>query len=192
MTSVADYGKPAPQFAFDLNTSPFFVKDANNYINVMGVAQLNTLQNISILDIFLSANHVIEPHYHPNAAELVYCVSGMATVSILNPFTKQLLNFTITPGQVVNVPQGWWHYEIANADHTHLIAIFDAPTPEVILGSDLLTMTPSSVIAHTYCINEHKWNDVISNVQPSTIIGPACRRPVAGLYPNAYANGQLF
>jgi hypothetical protein len=85
---------------------------------------------------------------------LVHCISEAATISILNPFTKQLLHYTITPGQVANVPQGWWHYEIATLDNTHLLAIFDAPTPEVILGSDILKFTPAIIIAHTYCIDE--------------------------------------
>ncbi|MDR7236595.1 hypothetical protein J2Y02_001205 [Neobacillus drentensis] len=58
----------------------------------------------------------------------------------MNPFTKHILNYTITPGQVANVPQGWWHYEIAVVVNTHLLAIFDAPTPEVILGSDILNL----------------------------------------------------
>ena len=82
----------------------------------------------------MSAHQIIEPHYHQNAAETIYCISGSVTVSILNPFTKQILNYTITPGQIVNVPKGWWHYELALTDQTHLLAIFNAPMPEVILG----------------------------------------------------------
>ena len=138
MVSYMDYTSPSVQYTFDVNKSPLFRKDNKNYINVLGVKQLNTLENVSLLDIFLSADNVVEPHYHQNAAELVYCISGAAIVSILNPFTKQILNFSITPGQVANVPQGWWHYEVASVDNTHLLAIFDASTPEVILGSDLL------------------------------------------------------
>ncbi|NGM83852.1 cupin domain-containing protein [Paenibacillus sp. 7124] len=172
MASNIDYTSPSTQYAFDVNTSPLFKKDNNNYINVLGVQQLNTLENVSLLDIFLSANNVVEPHYHQNAAELVYCISGAATVSILNPFTKQILNYSITPGQVANVPQGWWHYEIANADNTHLLAIFDAPTPEVILGSDILKFTPANIMAYTYCMDENKWKEAIEPVQPSTYIGP--------------------
>ena len=172
MSSSIDYTSPSAQFTFDVNKSTFFKKDQNNFINVLGVKQLNTLENISLLDIFLSANNVIEPHYHQNAAELVYCISGAVTVSILNPFTKQLLHYPITPGQVANVPQGWWHYEVATMDNTHLIAIFDAPTPEVILGSDILKLTPSSIISQTYCIDESKWNQTIQPVKPSTFIGP--------------------
>ena len=172
MASNIDYTYPTTQFTFDVNKSPLFRKDNYNFINILGVKQLNTLENISLLDIFLSTHNVIEPHYHQNAAELVYCISGAATISILNPYTKQLLNYPITPGQVANIPQGWWHYEVATADNTHLLAIFDAPTPEVILGSDLLKFTPANIMAHTYCLDENQWNQTVNPVKPSTYIGP--------------------
>lgn len=168
-----DYTSPSTQFTFDVNTSPLFKKDQQNYINILGIAQLNTLENVSLLDIFLSMNNVVEPHYHQNAGELVYCITGAATVSILNPFTKQIQHYAIKPGQVANIPQGWWHYIVANADNTHILAIFDAPTPEVILGSDILKFTPSNIMAQTYCINENLWQQTIAPVVPSTYIGPA-------------------
>jgi len=172
MSFNIDYTSPSTEFTFDVNKSPLFMKDQNNFINILGVKQLNTLDNVSLLDIFLSANNVIEPHYHQNAAELVYCISGAAIVSILNPYTKQILNFPITPGQVANVPQGWWHYEVATVDHTHLLAIFNAPTPDVILGSDILKFTPSNIMSHTYCIDENQWKQAVAPVKPSTYIGP--------------------
>ncbi|MNO38363.1 Cupin [compost metagenome] len=172
MVPNIDYTSPSVQYAFDVNCSPLFKKDNCNFINVLGVQQLNTLDNVSLLDIFLSANHVVEPHYHQNAAELVYCISGAVTVSMLNPFTKCLLNYSITPGQVVNVPQGWWHYEVATTDNTHILAIFNASTPEVILGSDILTFTPAHIMAHTYCMDENKWKEVTAPVRPTTYIGP--------------------
>ena len=193
MSSSIDYTSPATQFTFDLNKSTSFQKDSQNFINVLGVGQLNTLENTSLLDIYLSANNVIEPHYHQNAAELVYCISGAAVVSILNPFTKQLLNYPITPGQVANVPRGWWHYEVATVDDTHLLAIFDAPTPDVILGSDLLKLTPANIMSHTYCMNENLWKQAIAPVQPSIFIGPSkdCNNTVAETtyypYVNPYA-----
>nr|WP_036132066.1 cupin domain-containing protein [Lysinibacillus sphaericus] len=193
MSSNIDYTSPSMQFTFDVNKSPLFKKDNQNFINILGVEQLNTLENVSLLDIFLSTNNVVEPHYHQNAGELVYCVSGAATVSILNPFTKQIQNYPIRPGQVANVPQGWWHYEIATTDNTHLLAIFDAPTPEVILGSDILKFTPANVMAHTYCLDENQWKKTIAPVVPSTYIGPAnnCHRnqnPTSTPQTNPYIN----
>ncbi|MBG9583986.1 cupin, partial [Bacillus thuringiensis] len=115
MTSNIDYTSPSTNFTYDLNKSNFFQKDAQNYINVLGMKQLNTLENTSLLDIYLSTGNVVEPHIHQNAAELVYCISGSAVVSLLNPFTNQILNLPIKPGQVANIPQAWWHYEIATA-----------------------------------------------------------------------------
>ncbi|MBS4189321.1 cupin domain-containing protein [Bacillus sp. FJAT-49705] len=178
MVSYLDYTSPLVRFSFDVNKSPIMKKDNQNYINVLSVNQLNTLENVSLLDIFLSANNVVEPHYHQNAAELVYCISGAAIVSLLNPFTKQIQNYPITPGQVANVPQGWWHYEVATVDNTHLLAIFNAPIPEVILGSDILKLTPSEIMAHTYCLDENQWKQAIAPVKPSTFIGPpkSCNR----------------
>ncbi|PYZ96704.1 cupin [Alteribacter lacisalsi] len=174
MTKYMDYTSPDTQFTFDMNQSPLFKKDNENLINVLGVQQLNTLENSSLLDIFLSRNNFVEPHYHQNASELVYCISGSVTVSMLNPFTNEILNFPISPGQVANVPQGWWHYEEALEDGTHLLAIFDAPQPQVILGSNILKLTPSSVMAHNYCMDENKWIETTARVQPNTYIGPSC------------------
>ncbi|PEA03800.1 cupin domain-containing protein [Bacillus cereus] len=172
MTANIDYTSPSTNFTYDVNKSDFFRKDAQNYINVLGIKQLNTLENTSLLDIYLSTGNVVEPHIHQNAAELIYCISGSAVVSLLNPFTNQILNLPIKPGQVANIPQAWWHYEIATADNTHLLAIFNAPAPEVIFGSDILRLTPAHMMAHTYCLNEQQWKQAVSPIQSTTVIGP--------------------
>ncbi|MBE6185133.1 cupin domain-containing protein [Heyndrickxia ginsengihumi] len=189
MVSYMDYTSPSARFSFNINKSTLVKKDQQNYINVLGIEQLNTLENVSLLDIFLSANNVIEPHYHQNAAELVYCISGAATVSLLNPFTRQIQNYYITPGQVTNIPQGWWHYEVAAVDNTHLLAIFDAPTPEVILGSDILKLTPANIMAHTYCMDKNQWQKTVAPVKPATFIGPTanCNRNVQNTAQHPYA-----
>ncbi|WP_411953736.1 cupin domain-containing protein [Alkalibacillus sp. S2W] len=187
MSMNVDYTSPSAQYFFDMNNSTLFKEDNQNFINVVGQNQLNTLENTSLLDIFLSADHVIEPHYHQNASELVYSISGAAVISILNPFTKELLHFTVTPGQVVNIPQGWWHYIVAIDEHTHFLAIFDAPNPEVVLGSDILKFTPADIMAHTYCLNENEWEQVTEPIKPDTFIGPYqnCDQQ-GGVYQNYY------
>jgi len=177
--SYMDFTSPNVQFTFDLRNDLFFKKDDRNYINRLSVNDLNTLGNASLLDIFLSTGNVVEPHIHQNATELVYCISGAAVVSLINPFTGKLLNFPIKPGQVANVPQGWWHYEVATVDNTHLLAIFDAPVPQAIFGSDILRLTPASVWAHTYCLNEAQVKATLAPLKATTYIGPAkdCVRP---------------
>ncbi|KOP67085.1 hypothetical protein AMS62_18915 [Bacillus sp. FJAT-18019] len=171
-TSYMDFTSPSVRFTYDMSNNPFFKKDSQNYINSLSVKELNTLGNASLLDIYLSTGNVVEPHIHQNASELIYVISGSVIVSLVNPFTKELLNFTVTPGQVALVPQGWWHYEMATVDNTHLIAIFDAPVPEFIGGSDLLRLTPASVFAHTYCLDEAKVKDTLAPITDTVVIGP--------------------
>lgn len=177
MASYVDYSSPGAQFAYDLNDSPLFRKDRNNYVNVLSSRQLNTLAGTSLLDIFLSKGNVIEPHYHPNAAELVYCISGIADIALLNLNTNRYQYYRIQPGQVVNLPQGWWHYEIAVTDHTHLLAIFNASIPEVIFGSDLLRLTPPGVFAYTYCLDEPTLKAALSPIEDTVFLGPPAGCP---------------
>lgn len=167
-----DYTSSTVQFAYDLKDNVLFRKDAQNSINELSIQQLNTLANVSLLDIRLSTANVVEPHYHQNATELIYCISGAVTVSLINPFTRELRHFPITPGQVANVPQGWWHYLVATVDNTHLLAIFNVPIPEIILGSDILRLTPSNIMAHTYCLDEKKVQEALAPIKKPVIIGP--------------------
>ncbi|MCR8657357.1 cupin domain-containing protein [Paenibacillus endoradicis] len=170
--SYMDFTSPNTQYFFDINNSRFFTKNQGNYINALGVDQLNTLGNVSLLDIYLTSSNVVEPHTHQNATELVYCVAGSAIVSILNPFTKVVLEYVISPSQVANVPQGWVHWIIATVDHTHLIAIFDAPVPEFIPVSDFLRLAPRDLLAHTYCLNEEDLTQVLAPIKSTVVIGP--------------------
>ncbi|HEY2491912.1 MAG TPA: cupin domain-containing protein [Paenibacillus sp.] len=172
-TSYMDYTKPDVQYFFDVNKNRLKTRNAENFINRLGRENLNTLGDVSLLDIYLSRGRVVEPHYHQNAAELVYAISGSAMVSLINPFDNEITNVTITPGQVANIPQGWWHWEVALEDKTHLLAIFDAPYPEYIFGSDILTKTPIEVLSHTYCLDPELLKKVLKPLNNETIvIGP--------------------
>lgn len=66
--SYMDYTNPNVQFFFDLNRNRSITRNAQNYINRLGRDNLNTLGNVSLLDIYLSQGHAVEPHYHQNAA----------------------------------------------------------------------------------------------------------------------------
>ncbi len=161
------------QYISDVNQNRLFTRNGMNYINRLGRDVLNTLGNVSLLDIYLSQGRVVEPHYHQNASELVYCITGAAGVSLINPFSNEVINLTIHPGQVANIPQGWWHWEMAYQDGTHLLAIFDAPYPEYIFGSDILTKTPIEVFAHTYCLDPKQLRKALTPLNNETIIiGP--------------------
>ncbi len=188
MHSYMDFTSPSVQYFYDLSNNTTFEKDNRNFINTLSINQLNTLANVSLLDIYLSKSNVVEPHTHQNASELVYCISGEAIVSLINPFTKKLIHIPLNPGQVANVPQGWWHYEIANIDDTHLLAIFDAPVPNIIPASDMLRLTPAELLAHTYCLDETKVEEALAPLKDTVIIGPPANCKTTENMHRSYSN----
>ncbi|RJG25342.1 cupin domain-containing protein [Paenibacillus thiaminolyticus] len=77
-----DYSSPSLNLSYDMKNSNFFTQDADNLINVLSQAQISSLENVSLLDIFLSQGHTVEPHWHPNEAELVYIIAGEAMIGV--------------------------------------------------------------------------------------------------------------
>ena len=170
--SNAAYSDPHSLYFADLNQNRLMTRNPQNFINRLGRDVLPTLGNVSLLDIYLTRDRTVEPHYHQNASELVYCISGSASVSLINPFTNEVIHIFITPGQTANIPQGWWHWETAASRETHLLAIFDAPYPEYIFGSDILTKTPVEVLARTYCLEPELLRKALEPLKETIVIGP--------------------
>lgn len=166
------------QFTYDLKDNRLFTRDRDNFILALGSEQLNTISNVYLLDVYLNKGKAVELHYHPNATELIYCIAGSAIVAFINLDTNQWREFPITSGQVVSIPQGWWHEARATADHTHLLAIHNTAALETIFGSDILRLTPPGVLAHMYCLDERKVKEALSPITGTTIIGPpkGCRQ----------------
>ena len=167
-----DYKDPNLHYSYDLAQSRFFTKNQDNYINVLGIEQLRTIGNVFLLDVFLSAGNVVEPHYHSNASELIYCITGETIVSMINPSTNELKNIRIQSQQVVTIPQGWWHYFAASTDNTHVLTIYDTSKLDTVWGSDVLRLTPPQVFAHTYCIDEGQIHQALASIRDTVIIGP--------------------
>lgn len=167
----ADLSSPSLNLSYDLRNHVYFKQNDQNYILGLSAIQLPSVKT-GLLDIYLSQGHSVEPHWHPNAAELVYAIQGEALVYVLNPFTLQLLKYRITPGQVANVPKAWWHWEIATKDQTHLLAIFDTENPEVIFGSDILRKTPKDIMELAYCLNGDQIEQALKPLTETVIIGP--------------------
>ncbi|MCR8843576.1 cupin domain-containing protein [Paenibacillus sp. SC116] len=169
---TAALSSPSLNLSFDLRSAPFYQKNDQNFILQQFQKQLPVMQNLGLLDIYLSRGNSVEAHWHPNAAELVYVIQGEAVVSILNPFTLQVLTYRVKPPQTVYIPMGWWHWEIALTDRTHLLAIFDNSAAQTVFGSDVLRKTPPEVFQIIYGVNAAQLAEVLKPITQTVIIGP--------------------
>jgi len=73
---------------------------------------------------------------------------------------------------------GWWHWEIATMDDTHLLAIFDNNAAQVVFGSDILRKTPPEVFQKIYGVNAAQFADVLKPIDQTIVLGPPASRDV--------------
>jgi oxalate decarboxylase/phosphoglucose isomerase-like protein (cupin superfamily) len=152
--------------------SVLFRKDANNVIFQVTSDQLPILERIGLDDLFMTKGHIREPHWHPNAAEMDYVVTGEVRISVLDPIRHQLLTYHVTPGQVVFVPINWWHWITAISDEVHVVQVFSSSKRQIIEGSDVLRTTPPKVFQQAYDVNAKQIASLLSPITETVVIGP--------------------
>ncbi len=88
------------------------------------------LKGMALYLLRLDNGGVREPHWHPNAAELSYCISGSALMTIFSPDAGHD-TFTISEGEIVYVPKGYLHHiENINREETKFAIAFNHEMPE--------------------------------------------------------------
>ncbi len=105
------------------------------------------LRGMAIYSLILEKGGLRIPHWHPNAAELDYCVEGTARMTIVSP-ENQRETITVEAGDIAFVPRGYFHY-IENIGHGKLkfLVIFDNEMPDDIGITEALAGIPDDVLA---------------------------------------------
>ena len=105
------------------------------------------LNCLAIQALHLKKGAIREPHIHPNAEQLDYCVSGKARVGIIGPEGhKQLLE--LDAGDISFVPQGYVHWiENIGQGPLHFLVVLSHEEPETIELSEILSGIPKDTLA---------------------------------------------
>src|SRR3978361_2157657 len=91
---------------------------------------LPILKGLSIKRVLLNPGAMRTPHWHANANELAYCVSGTSLVSILDS-GSQFSSFTIGAGEMFHVDSGSLHHiENIGDKPAEFILAFRSERPE--------------------------------------------------------------
>ena len=108
----------------------------------------------------LKPGAVREPHSHPNAEQLDYCVSGRAQVGIIGPDGhKQLLE--LKDGDISFVPRGYIHWiQNVGSEPLHFLVILSHEIPETIELSETLSGVPRKTLAASLGVSEQSLQDL--------------------------------
>lgn len=91
-----------------------------------------------------------EPHWHPNCWEMDYVVAGTVQMTIVSP-DGPADTFTLEPGDVAFVPQGYAHSILNTGDVEAVIPIvFNSDLPSDIGLSTMLGEFPNGQFAQTF------------------------------------------
>jgi oxalate decarboxylase len=110
-------------------------------------------QSAAMALVVLKKGGIREPHWHPDAWEFDYCISGKARMAVVAP-NNAWQSFTVEPGQIVFVPQGYFHYfENIGEDDLRFLIVFNNSSRES--GDDIgisvsLGGMPNEALAATF------------------------------------------
>jgi oxalate decarboxylase len=111
---------------------------------------LPILKRLSIKRVLLNPGAMRTPHWHANANELTYCVSGTALVSILDDHSS-FSTFIVTAGQMFHANSGSLHHiENIGTDVAEFIIAFRSERPEDFGFGATLGAFTDAVLGNTY------------------------------------------
>ena len=116
----------------------------------------------------LEKGGVREPHWHPNAAELNYCISGNARMTIYSN-NVQKDTFMINPGQWTFIPTGCWH-DIENiGEELKIVIVYDNERFEDLGISGSVESLPTRILI-AFGINSPGLFDELGNASSKDVI----------------------
>ncbi len=125
-----------------------------------GWIRIATVKEFPINDTLTSVLQYLEPgairelHWHPNADEWQYYLTGRSRVTIFGAHGRSRTE-EFGPGQICFVQQGFGHYvEQIGTEPTKFFALFNSPTFEEISISKWLAGNPASLIADNFMISK--------------------------------------
>jgi oxalate decarboxylase/phosphoglucose isomerase-like protein (cupin superfamily) len=123
-------------------------------------ANFSALKGLAIQALNLKEQAIREPHIHPDAHQLDYCISGKARVGIVGPNAyKQYLN--LSEGDISFVPQGYLHW-IQNVGGTDLkfLVVLSHEEPETIELSEMMSGIPGETINQLFGLPVNAFKDI--------------------------------
>lgn len=128
--------------------------------------ELSVLKGMSLSLLKLHPKGVREPHWHPNADELSYCIEGRALMTIFSPGSTHD-TFVIEPGSLAFVPMGAMHH-IENIGDTpvRMLVCFNHENPEDLNLSSSVAVMPPSILGETFQLDPGFFTKLHDSIEP--------------------------
>jgi oxalate decarboxylase len=128
--------------------------------SIANADNFNILKGMSLYSLHLDKGGVREPHWHPNAVELGYCLTGRAVMTIFSPSAGHD-TFSVDAGEIVFVPRGYLHHiENIYEGETKFAIAFNHERPEDIGISGATGSMVDRVLGYTFGVDSQYFSNL--------------------------------
>ena len=158
--------------AYTVASSPARIeRDGGARIDVTA-DQLPLLDGMALATLRLEPGAVREPHWHPNAAELSYCLEGSASMTIVESGGRPV-SMDIEPGDLAFVPSGLIHHIENRADSpARFVVCFNHEHYEDLNLSNSVAEMPAHVLRSTFGADPGSFDWIEPVTEPAFIDRP--------------------
>ena len=122
--TASTYQKVPNYHKFNLKAFPPAVQSKRGTVSLGNANNFGILNGLACYLLTLKPKGIREPHWHPNAAELDYVISGRARMTIFSPGDK-VDTFEVGSNEIVFIPPAYFHYiENVNSNEDMQFAVF--------------------------------------------------------------------
>lgn len=138
------------RFKFNLEKIHPQIQTKGGWVKLSNSFLMPTLQGLATYSLYLDTKGVREPHWHPNASELNYVITGKVKITLLTP-SETVDTFEMKPGDISFMPQGYLHHiENIGSEPAHLAVFFNNATPSDIGLSGCLGAYSNNILASLF------------------------------------------
>jgi oxalate decarboxylase len=150
-------GTPPHPFTFSLGSSPPVRQTTGGDVRVADSKNFTVSTNVAAALVTVRPGGIREMHWHPNADEWQYYLSGKGRMTVFNT-GPNALTMDFNAGDIGYVKRNYGHY-VENTGDTDLVflGVFRAPRYEEVSLSNWLAHTPPELVAQHF------------NIDPATI-----------------------
>jgi oxalate decarboxylase len=157
--SIIDFHGSGGPYTVNIESIPPGVS-AGGIVRQLTAEFIPSLKGITMFYLQGLPRALREPHWHPDAAELHYCVYGHAQIQIIGD-SGQRENFTLEPGDVGHAPINYLHYVDSISDEPLVfLGFYSHEVPGSIDISQTFSYFPHGLLAASFSTNLHLFDEV--------------------------------
>lgn len=148
------------KFKYNVEAENPQVQNSGGWVKMSNTFLFPALEGLAMYAVLLKAKGAREPHWHPNAAELNYLISGKARITLLSP-GGVVETFDLNPGDISYLPKGYLHHiENTGEEDAHFAIFFNNKAPSDIGFSGCFGAYANDVLASLFGVSVQEFKDI--------------------------------